>query len=666
MKEMNKYEAQSKTGGETNMTDSGQLGFYVDQTRCTGCYTCAVACKDWHDIPAGSAKWLRISAIEKGTFPDLFLAFNVTICTHCIQAPCIAACPAGALSKREEDGIVIVDTEKCVGRDACGHPCSRECPAGNDVLGFVSLIREEKYTEACRLLVEHNPFPGVCGRVCSHPCESACTRDQVDEPLAIHALERFVADYIHTIPPCPIERKDHRVAVVGSGPAGLSCAYHLARDGYRVTVFEALPEPGGMLRVGIPDYRLPRAILDREIAFIESAGVEIKANMRLGDNLSIADLERFDAVFLAVGAHKEKGLDMPGMNLEGVMSGLEFLKEMKRSGEADIGKRVVVLGGGNVAFDCARIAHRLGAAEIHLVCPECYEDMPASRSEIDQGEEEGVVIHNAHVLSRILSRNNHVAGVECLGLRSMEFDAEGNLHFDALENSARIMQIDTVIVAIGQEPDLSFLPKGIRASRGTISTDQDGATSQPKYFAGGDAALSERNVSRAIGSGKRAAKAIDRMLRGFPKEKPAEDPATIQSKLLDTDFIEKKARVTIPLLPLDNRHQGLDEVERALDSEQARAEAHRCLICQGMCLVACPYDVPQFGAEDNPKMQKCDFCLEEWTRGKQPICVRACPTRALDAGPLDELRAKYGNGSEAEGFRYYENSEPAIIYKRKA
>lgn len=656
-----KKKTESKVKKEAEKA-SGQLGLFFNQTRCDACYACVVACKDWHDVPPGPARWLRVTSIERGKYPNPFLAFNVNLCYHCANAPCVAVCPEEAISKRG-DGIVVVDREKCLGRDECGFPCSHECPAGNDVLGFVSLIKEGKYAEAWRLIVDNNPFPGVCGRVCSHPCETICSRGQVDEPIAIHALERLAAEYRPTVPPFTVERKKQRVAIVGSGPAGLSCAYHLVRRGYRVTVFEALPVAGGMLRVGIPEYRLPGEVVEKEIDFIKSLGVEIKTNVQLGKNLSLEDLDRFDAVFLAVGAHKEKALNIPGIDLAGVVNGLEFLKEAKLKGKAKIGKEVVILGGGNVAFDCARTAHRLGATRVNIVCPECYEDMLAEPSEIEQGKEEGIVINNSSIFSRIINKNGHVAGVECLSLRSMEFDAEGRLHFDAIEGSEKVLPADTVIIAIGQEPDLSFLPGDIKVKRGIISIDEEGATSRGKYFAGGDAAQSQRKVAYAIGSGRKAAQAIDRMLRGLPRKKPTEKPEKAEFKLLDTDFIEKKKRVKIPALPVRDRQSSFTEVELGLDSKQARAEADRCLLCKGMCLVACPYNAPQFGAEDNPRMQKCDLCVEEWEKGKQPICVRSCTMRAMDAGPIEELRAKYGDIREAEGFYYYEKSEPAITFK---
>jgi NADPH-dependent glutamate synthase beta subunit-like oxidoreductase len=412
----------SKVSKKAKTVASGQLGLFFNQTRCDGCYACAVACKDWHDIPAGPASWLRVSTHERGKFPNPFLAFKVNLCHHCTHAPCVVACPAEAISKRDKDGIVVVDREKCLGKDKCGHPCSNECPAGNDVMGFVTLAKEGRYAEAWGLLIENNPFPGVCGRVCSHPCESACIRGQADEPIAIHALERFVAEYRHTIPPFTVERKNQRVAVVGSGPAGLSCAYNLAKRGYQVTVFESMPVAGGMLRVGIPEYRLPGVVLDQEIAFIKSVGVEIKTNMQVGKDISLEDLDRFDAVFLAVGAHKERGLKIPGIELRGIIGGLEFLREAKLKGKAATGKKVVVLGGGNVAFDCARSALHLGATDVAIACLESRDKMLATSEEITAGCAEGITIHNSLSFKGIVGENDRVTGVECQDVKCFDLD----------------------------------------------------------------------------------------------------------------------------------------------------------------------------------------------------------------------------------------------------
>ena len=640
-----------------------QLGFYIDQTRCTQCCACVVACEDWHDVPAGPASWLRVSVIEEGKFPNLFVAYRPNLCYHCEDAPCVAICPVSAITKREDNGIVEVDREKCLGQDVCGRPCSVECPAGNDIRGVVSLIAEEKYDQAWELLVRTTPLPGVCGRVCYHPCEEICTRGQVDEPLSIHTLERFVGDHAPAAPPLITERKSQRVAVIGSGPAGLSCAYHLARRGYKVTIFEAMPVTGGMLRVGIPRYRLPSEVLDKEIAFIKAMGVEIKTNMRLGDNLGVEELDKFDATFLGVGAHRQRELNIPGMDLKEVTGGLDFLREVNVLGKATVGERVMILGGGNVAFNCARLAHRLGAVEVHLACVEAYDSMPADLPEIKEGELEDIIIHPSRAFTKIVGKDGHVAGVECLELRSVEFDEDGNLHFDAIEGSEHVLAADTVICAIGEELDLSFLPKNIKVKKGRVLGDEDGATSRKGFYAGGDITVRRERVAYAIGAGRRAAEAIDRDFRGLRKEKPVERYK--EYKLLNTDFFEKKPAVAIPQLSAHQRYRNVIEIEGALDNEQAKAEASRCLNCRGMCLVACPYDAPQFGAEENAKMQKCNLCLEEFEQGKKPICVRACTMRALDAGPIEELKAKYGDVREAAGFIYSEKTKPAIIFKPK-
>ena len=446
-------------GVETKGKIQNQLGFYIDQTRCTQCLACVIACKDWHDVPAGPASWMRNSTIEKGKFPDLFLAFLPNLCYQCADAPCVSVCPVSAVTKREDNGIVVVDGERCVGRDNCGYPCSNECPAGNDILGLVSLIKEGEYDRARQLLLDSNPLPGVCGRVCYHPCESICTRGQIDEPVSIHALERLLGERTPVTPPFIIKRKSRRVAVVGSGPSGLSCAYHLARRGYGVTIFEALPVTGGMLRVGIPRYQLPAEVLDKEIAFIEALGVEIKTNMRLGQDISLEELDQYDAVFLGVGAHRQKDLHIPGVDLKGVSGGLDFLKEVNVLGKGMVGERILVLGGGNVAINCARLARRLGAAEVHLACPEDYDGMPADRVEIEEAEKEDVIIHPSLAFTRILGRNGRVNGVECVRLRSMAFDADGKLSLDVLEGSEHVMAADTVIYAVGiicLSPFLSF------------------------------------------------------------------------------------------------------------------------------------------------------------------------------------------------------------------
>jgi NADPH-dependent glutamate synthase beta subunit-like oxidoreductase len=645
-----------------------QTGFYFDQTRCMGCAACVIACKQWHDVPPGPASWMKIKTIEEGTFPNVYLGFLPSRCLNCENAPCVEACPAGAISKREKDGIVLVDRDKCLGRDACGSDCSDACPAGTDVRGFVSLIKKGKYEDAWRLIVESNPFPGVCGRVCVHPCESECARGQVDEPVAINALERLAAEHmspksLHR--PYLAERQGEKVAVVGSGPAGLTCAYHLAKLGYPVTVFEALPVAGGMLRVGIPEYHLPREIVDREIAFIEGYGVEIKTNMRLGENLSKSDLDQYATVFLSMGAHKPKMLDIPGKELKGVMTGIDFLAKVNSDEKVELGKQILVIGGGDVAIDCARSALRLGATDVNIACLESYEQMPANPVGIAEAEEEGIKIHPSRSFCQILGNDGHCDGIECVNLRSMKFEQDGTLKLDVIENSEHVLPADTVIFAIGQALDTNALPDGLKVKNGRIDIDDYGATSLPNYFAGGDAAIPEWSVAYAIGSGKRAAEEINRRLRDLPVAESQSFSKTRKPQILETELFEKMERVPIKKLPPSNRVSGFPEIELTLTDEQGKKEAGRCLDCRGMCSLVCPYDVPQFDVGDNPKMQKCDSCLEEWEAGKDPICVRSCPTRALDAGPIEELKAKYGDGRAAKTFVYYEKTKPNIVLKPK-
>ena len=647
-----------------------QIGVYFDQTRCMGCDACVISCKQWHKLPPGPASWIRMKSIEEGLFPNPYLAFLPSRCFHCENPSCMPACPAGAIRKREEDGIVVVDREKCLGRDACGQACSNACPAGTDTRGFVACIKNGDYEDAWRVIVETNPFPGVCGRVCDHPCESACMRGQVDEPVAIHALERLASDHMPPVEfyaPYDSEKRSQKVAVIGSGPAGLTCAYHLARRGYNLTVFEALPLAGGMLRVGIPEYHLPKEVLEREIAFITSCGVKIKTNMRLGDNLKPSALDMFDAVFIATGAYQANIPNIAGLEnaRAGVMTALDFLQKVALNEPVNLGKHVLVIGGGDVALDCFRSARRLGVSDIRLACLESLEQMPATADRLAQAMEEGLEIYPSRSFRRILEEDGCCTGLECMKLRGMEFREDGSLRLDLLEDSEHTIPADTIILAAGQRVDTGIFPEGLKIKGGRIAIDENGATSLPKYFAGGDAAIPQAKVSYAIGSGRRAADAIHRQLQGLP-DRAATSPAEIRkSELQNTDIFVKRERVGISTLHVDDRLSSFAEVELGLRKEEGRNEAGRCLECRGMCSIACPYDAPQFGVEMNPKMQKCDSCLEDWIAGKQPMCVRSCPARALDIGTMDDLRAKYGGIREAENFIYSEKNGPSIIFKPK-
>lgn len=358
-------------------------------------------------------------------------------------------------------------------------PCTNACPTGVEMREYLELVEQGELEKAWRLLKEDNPIPAITGRVCYHPCEEECNRSRYDQPLAIHSLERLVGDYgLGLAIEKPKITEKERVAVVGSGPAGLAAAYHLIKRGYSVTVFEAESELGGMLRWGIPQYRLPRDILDKEIASIEALGVEFKLNSRLGADISWEDLSAYQAIFIATGCYRNRELQVAGEDTSGVRSGPEFLRDVNtgRLGNTALaGQRVAVIGGGNVAVDCARSARRLGAAEVSVVCLESSDDMPASATEIKQAEEEGVRIYPSRTVARILADAGKVTGVEYLKVSGLKFSPDGQPQFDTIEGSQHSMPADMVIVAIGQVADVAFLPEGLIGKDGRLGRRRPGS-----------------------------------------------------------------------------------------------------------------------------------------------------------------------------------------------
>ena len=662
-----------------------QLSFYFDQTRCMGCYTCVVACKDWNDVPPGPASWRRVLTLEGGKFPNPFAARLTTSCYHCAEPACVYACPADAISKREEDGIVVVDREKCRGRDHCGHavmvdfvvkdrksPCKYACPAGVSIQGYNALIAKGRFKEALALIRERMPLPAVCGRVCSSPCEDVCKRQEAGEkPVSIKALKRFVSDNVDEgIPGALPITKDKKVAIVGSGPAGLAAAYDLIRKGYSITVFEALPVAGGMLAVGMPEYRLPKDVLKKEIDYLKGLGIEIKTNTSIGKGLSLNDLteQGYGAIFLAIGAHRSPKLGISGEDAEGVDNGISFLHKVSAEEQTKIGRKVAVIGGGNVAIDAARTMLRLGAKEVQLNCLETREEMPALPEEIESALEEGITLSCSCGPKRILTENGKVTGVEFIRCISV-FDEEGKFYPCYDEETVTSIEVDTVILAIGQIPDTSALSKEIKTTGGgTIDVDPDTlATNLPGVFAGGDVVSGPARFVDAIAAGQKAAISIERYLEGadlkMGRVEEKVDAAQIKVKI--SDDLQKRERQAMPALSVSERVQNFKEVNLGFTENMAIAEAERCMICGGMlCREVCAYDAPQWGTETEDKMQKCDLCLERWEEGKPPICVASCLTRALDAGPIEEMEAKYGtNIREAVGFAYTGRTQPSVVFK---
>ncbi|MGI6552300.1 MAG: NADH-quinone oxidoreductase subunit NuoF [Bacillota bacterium] len=465
-------------------------------------------------------------------------------------------------------------------------PCQNACPAGVDIPIYVDLIRQKKYREAYQVIKEDNPLPVVCGRVCNHPCEGKCNRGKLDESIAIRELKRFVSDYAleKGLPEESVSevKKETKVAVVGSGPAGLTCAYYLAKKGYPVTIFEALPVAGGMLAVGIPAYRLPKDLLEKEIETIKFLGVEIKTDCRVGRDISFQQLreEGYKAVFIAAGAHQDLQLAIPGEELEGVIPGATFLRKVNLGEKFDFtGRSVVVVGGGNVAIDAARTSLRLGAKEVQIIYRRQKSDMPALREEILEAEKEGIKIHCFVSPKAILGEGGKVSGVECLRMRGGQFDQSGRRRPVPVEGSEFVLAADFVISAIGQtlERDLAQAA-GIDLSKaGTIVTGAKSCrTNVEDIFAAGDCVTGPATVVEAIQAGKEAAGEIDRYLGGDGVVIPQRDVV----RKLSGELMEKEEpRIKAACLEVEKRLGNFVEVELGYTEEQAVAEACRCLRC---------------------------------------------------------------------------------------
>ena len=400
-------------------------------------------------------------------------------------------------------------------------PCKVSCPAKVNVHGYVALIRRGKFAEALQVILDRNPLPMICGRVCNHPCEEACLRGQVDEPVAIDALKRYVADnFLDQIPlPEVAERRAERVAIVGSGPGGLTAAYDLARSGYLVTLFEALSVPGGMLRVGIPAYRLPRDVLEKEINRILSLGVELRTGVELGRDLGIADLREqgYKAILLATGAHKSRRLGVEGEEAEGAIHGVDFLRRVNVGQEVSLGERVAIVGGGNVAIDSARTALRLGRKAVVLY-RRTRDEMPANAWEIEEAEEEGIEFYYLCAPTKVLTEGGKVVGVECVKMVLGEPDESGRRRPVPVPGSEYRLQVDTLIPAVSQAPSTSYADPqtGLELTRwGSLQADPLAlSTTVDGVFACGDVVLGPATVVEAIAQGHEAATSIIRYLRG--------------------------------------------------------------------------------------------------------------------------------------------------------
>ena len=512
--------------------------------------------------------------------------------------------------------------------------CSSGCPIDSSVQAYVALIAAGKFAEAAAVIRRDNPLPSICGRVCFHPCELQCNRGEVDEAVNIRGLKRFAMDLYPTVdPPAGIQPSGKAVAVIGSGPAGLAAAHSLALAGHRVTVFESLPVLGGMLAVGIPDYRLPADILERDIDAIRALGVEFKPATAVGVDVPAETLRRdFNAVFVSTGAHDSLKLNIPGEECEGVIHGVDFLRRLALGELKGVGKRVVVVGGGNTAIDAARTALRVGASQVTILYRRTRAEMPAAEEEIRATLEEGIEIQYLAAPVKVLAENGRFTAIECIRMELGEPDASGRRRPVPVKGSEFRIAADTLIPAVSQSADKRLSAAlGLATTKwGTIETNElTLATSQEGVFAGGDVVAGPSSVIDAIAHGKRAAAAIDNFLAGRVLAEGIRTPAERPNPLTKEEIkqLRKKkgrsARISMPELASTQRTSDFGEVEQPYTSDQAQTEARRCLNCAG-----------------------CSECM---------LCVQACQAGAINhADPGKTIELKVGAVLLTPGFEAFD------------
>lgn len=540
---------------------------------------------------------------------------------------CVDACQFNAI-KMGREGYPVVDEEKCVGCGACETvcpkyvmkvrtmserlmhfncsddrlaPCRQTCPAEIDIPQYVAQIREGDYEGAVNTIRERNPFLLSCGRVCPHPCETNCRRGIEDEPVSINQLKRFVADYEmnsgERLPIATAPQTRKRVAVIGGGPAGLTCAYFLRRLGHQVNIFEAMPKLGGMLRYGIPEYRLPKEVLDWEIQSILDLGVDFHTNVKFGHDFDLSSLvaSGFDAIFMGIGAWSDASLRVEGEDLQGCYTGIDFLSRLAGGETFPLGRTAAIIGGGNTAIDCTRNLIRLGVEKVYIVYRRTRGEMPANEVEIDAAEHEGVeFLFLAAPVKVIGDEDGNVTHLEYLKMELGEPDASGRRRPVPIEGSETLLETDVVITAIGQSPDVSFTERSKKRLAELNTTrwntiDVNPATLQsniPYIFAAGDAATGPSLVVEAIGGGRRAARSIHQYVMGQEvcAQKTELGKDLIAETIFDqVDGIVKNARAPMPELPVEERICSFVEVDQVLTEDAARGESNRCLSCCLTC-----------------------------------------------------------------------------------
>jgi indolepyruvate ferredoxin oxidoreductase alpha subunit len=521
-----------------------------------------------------------------------------------------------------------VDKEKCV----AGSPpyCQATCPLHIDIRGYTALVKEGKFDEALALIKKTLPFPAIIGRICTRPCEARCKRNEVEEAISINALKRAATEYGKYIEDYTIvAEKPEKVAIVGGGPAGLMAAYDLRKAGYKVTIFEALSRLGGMMAVGIPEFRLPRSVLNKETDIVKKLGVEIKLNTKVGKDITLPDLRKnYGAVFIAAGAHKGRNLGIENDNAKGVIDGTDFLYQVNTGEKVSVTDKVVVVGGGNVAIDCARTCLRLGFTEVTIAYRRSKQEMPAIAEEISEAEREGVTLSLLSGPNKVIVSKGKATGLECIKMKLGDPDASGRRRPVPVAGSEFVIEAGLIIAAVGEDPDLFFMAgaaaaieKGyIKADPVTLETSVDGV------FAGGDCVTGAATVVQALAAGRKAAKSIEKFFKGETLKKGREGEEVFESKLLvDTYGTPKEPRAQMPALVLEKRKGNFKEVELGFSRDQAVREAKRCLQCDcRICinLLACPALITEDGKAAVDATQ-CPGC---------GVCAQVCPFEAIKRG----------------------------------
>jgi len=620
--------------------------FVRDYNLCIGCTRCIRACRDLRGIEAIGFVFDEEGQVQIGTLGPTLEESGCKFCTACVEV-----CPTGALmdkfvrpGKKEEDFV----------------PCKEACPAHIDIPGYLRLIAEGRRDEANAVIREKVPFPGILGRVCIHPCEDVCRRGEVNEPISICALKRYAADGEEglwkknaTIG----EDTGKKVAIVGAGPAGLTAAFYLRKQGHTVTLFEARKEAGGMMRYGIPSYRLPRDILDKEIKDILDTGIELRTRESLGKNFTLPRLRSvgFDAIFLGLGAQLSRRIPIDGADLPDVLWGVDFLTQVAEGEDISLKERVIVIGGGNVAVDVALTALRCGAKDVTMACLESRDEMPAHKWEIEGALAEGVRLMPSWGPHKILSKDGHVTGMELVRCTRV-FDEKGNF-CPLFEDSKETIAGDQVIMAIGQASDLSFLEDDRRISvdKGLIVVDQDTLeTGMDGVYAGGDVAAMPGAIIHAIAAGRKAAASIDKALGGTGKidEVLFERVAPNQHLGRDEGFA-LWSREKAPEIDLELRKEGFQEVSLGLADDQALQEAKRCLQCDLRLYLGSnpspPEKILAFNEEHIAQVPEAEGVYQLYDDEKNVLAIKGTPD--LRKGLLEDIE----DGSSAAWFDFEED-----------